>query len=36
MNAKMAQVSFDNSNKLLGQMVALAAPQMKLQFTLND
>lgn len=35
-NAKMAQVSFDNANKLLGQMVALAAPQMKLQFTLND
>jgi dipeptidase len=35
-NEKMAAVSFDNSNKLLGQMVALAAPQMKLQFTLND
>ncbi len=35
-NARMAQTAFDNSNKLLGQMIALAAPQMKLQFTLND
>lgn len=35
-NAQMAQISYDNSSKLLGQMVALAAPQMKLQFTLND
>lgn len=35
-NAKMAKISFDNSNKLMGQMISLAAPQMKLQFTLHD
>ncbi len=35
-NAKLADVSFTNSNKLLGQMIELAAPRMKLQFTLHD
>ncbi|WP_125702525.1 C69 family dipeptidase [Lacticaseibacillus daqingensis] len=35
-NDQMAALSFKNSNKLLGQMVELAAPRMKLQFTLHD
>ncbi|MFD1433271.1 C69 family dipeptidase [Lacticaseibacillus yichunensis] len=35
-NQQMADISFNNSNKLLGQMIDLAAPLMKLQFTLHD
>ena len=35
-NEKMAAIAMANSNKLLGQMLALGEPQMKLQFTLHD
>lgn len=35
-NQQMADITQQNSNKLLGQMLALGEPQMKLQFTLND
>ncbi|KRL80802.1 dipeptidase A [Secundilactobacillus paracollinoides DSM 15502 = JCM 11969] len=35
-NAKMADVAKKYANTLLGQILALGEPQMKLQFTLND
>lgn len=35
-NAQLADINFNNSNKLLGQMIELAAPRMQLQFTLHD
>lgn len=35
-NQQMADEYVKNANKLLGQMLALGEPQMKLQFTLND
>lgn len=35
-NEQMATIAMANSNELLGQMVAAAAPKMKLQFTLHD
>ncbi|KRK70513.1 dipeptidase A [Lacticaseibacillus nasuensis JCM 17158] len=35
-NAKMADIALAKATTLLGQMVALGAPKMKLQFTLND
>lgn len=35
-NEQMADVAMKYANKLLGQMLALAEPRMKLQFTLND
>lgn len=35
-NAKMAGVAKKYANTLLGQILALGEPQMKLQFTLND
>ena len=35
-NNQMADITRKNANKLLGQMLALGEPQMKLQFTLND
>ena len=35
-NKKMADLAMTNSNELLGQMVAAAAPNMKLAFKLQD
>ena len=35
-NNQMSDVAMAYANKLLGQMLALGEPQMKLQFTLND
>ena len=35
-NEKMADLAMTNSNALLGQMVAAAAPNMKLAFKLQD
>ncbi len=35
-NEKMADLAMTNSNELLGQMVAAAAPNMKLAFKLQD
>ncbi|GAY73343.1 C69 family dipeptidase [Lentilactobacillus kosonis] len=35
-NQKMADLYVKNANTLLGQMLALGEPKMKLQFTLND
>ena len=35
-NAQMADVALEKATTLLGQMVALGAPKMHLQFTLND
>lgn len=35
-NTEMAELSLKNATALLGEMIALAAPKMKLQFNLND